>query len=94
MLTLTCCQDHILTEIYGLYGLKLHIVEKRRDVTMRDDDDDEELKIELPSQWKLEAESRNFMNILKCQSTIVLFEAKVQSQKNETWRLSENTKNF
>ena len=32
MLTLTCCQDHILTE-YGLYGLKHHIVEMRGGVT-------------------------------------------------------------
>ena len=32
-MTLTCCQDHILTEIYGLYGLKHHIVEMRRGVT-------------------------------------------------------------
>ena len=27
---------------------------------MRDDDDEQQLKIELLSQWKLEAESRNF----------------------------------
>ena len=35
MLTLTCCQDHILTpqKIYGLYGLKHHIVEMRGGVT-------------------------------------------------------------
>ena len=33
MLTLTCCQDHILTEIYGLYAQKHHIVEMRGDVT-------------------------------------------------------------
>ena len=33
MLTLTCCQDHILTEIYGLYARKHHIVEMRGDVT-------------------------------------------------------------
>ena len=31
MLTLTCCQDHILTEIYGLYAQKHHIVEMRGD---------------------------------------------------------------
>ena len=57
MLTLTCCQDHILTEIFGLYGLQHHVVEIRRDVTMRDgqtnDDDDEQVKLELLSQWKL-----------------------------------------
>ena len=33
MLTLKCCQDHILTENYGLYAMKHHIVEKRGDVT-------------------------------------------------------------
>ena len=25
MLTLTCCQDHILTELYGFYRQKHHI---------------------------------------------------------------------
>ena len=44
MLTLTCCQNHILSEdssqkIYGLYARKHHIVEMRGDVTMRDDDE-------------------------------------------------------
>ena len=29
---------------------------------MRNDDDDEQLKIELLSQWKLEAESRNIID--------------------------------
>ena len=33
MLTLTCCQDHILTEIYGLYAQKHHILQMRGDVT-------------------------------------------------------------
>ena len=32
-MTLTCCQDHILQKIYGLYGLKHHIVEMREGVT-------------------------------------------------------------
>ena len=35
-MTLSCCQDYILTEIYGLFGLKHNRVEKRGDVTMRD----------------------------------------------------------
>ena len=30
-----------------------------------DDNDDEQLKIELLSQWKLEAEFRNFKNLKK-----------------------------
>ena len=34
MLTLTCCQDHISSQkIYGLFGLKHHIVEMRGGVT-------------------------------------------------------------
>ena len=33
MLTLTCFQDHIVTEKYDLYGLKNHIVEMRGGVT-------------------------------------------------------------
>ena len=49
--------------MYGLYGLKHQIVEIRGDVTMRDErtnhDDNKQLKIELLSQWKLEAEFRN-----------------------------------
>ena len=31
-MTLTCCQDHILTESYGLYGLEHQIVEISGDV--------------------------------------------------------------
>ena len=33
VILLTRCQDHILTEIYGLYGLRHHIVEISEDVT-------------------------------------------------------------
>ena len=49
-------------KMYGLYGLKHHIVEIRGDVTMRDGRrrTNEQVKIELLSQWKLEAESHNF----------------------------------
>ena len=64
MLTLTCCQDNILTENiwFVLLGLKHHIVEMRGDVTdARRQTNNEQLKIELLSQWKLEAESRNKM---------------------------------
>ena len=60
MLTLKCCQDHILTEKYGLYGLKHHIVEMRGGVTDAGQRTNKQtLKIELLSQWKLEAEFRN-----------------------------------
>ena len=33
MLTLTCCQDHIITENIWFYARKHHIVEMRGDVT-------------------------------------------------------------
>ena len=47
-------------KMYGLYGLKHHIVEiKRRCHYAGRTNDDEQLKIELLSQWKLEAEFRN-----------------------------------
>ena len=47
-------------KIYGLYGLKHHIVEMRRGVTDAGQRTNEQtLKIELLSQWKLEAEFRN-----------------------------------
>ena len=46
-------------KIYRLYGLKHHIVEMRRGVTDAGQRTNEQtLKIELLSQWKLEAEFR------------------------------------
>ena len=45
--------------MYGLYARKHHIIEMRGDVTDAGQTP-EQLKIELLSQWKLEAESRNF----------------------------------
>ena len=47
-------------KIYGFYGRKHHKVEMRGDVTDAGRPNNEQLKIELLSQWKLEAESRNF----------------------------------
>ena len=47
--------------IYGLYGLKYHIVEMRGGVTDAGRTTKRTLKIELLSQWKLEAEFRNTM---------------------------------
>ena len=44
-------------KIYGLYGLKHHIVEIRGDVTMRDDERTTEDRATQP-KWKLEAEFR------------------------------------
>ena len=47
-------------EIYGVYARKHHIVEMRGDVTdAGQTNNEQQLKIELLSQWKLEAESRN-----------------------------------
>ena len=46
-------------KIYGLYGLKHHIVEMRGGVTDAGQPNEQTLKIELLSQWKLEAEFRN-----------------------------------
>ena len=37
-MTLTGCQDHILTENMWFYGLKHHTVDIRGDVTMRDNE--------------------------------------------------------
>ena len=49
-------------KIYGLYGLKHHIVEMRGGVTdagqTNEQTTEQTLKIELLSQWKLEAEFR------------------------------------
>ena len=56
MLALTCCRIISSQKIYGLYVLKHHVVEMS---LMRDKQTNEQLKIELLSQWKLEAESCN-----------------------------------
>ena len=48
-----------MQKIYGLYGWKHHVVEMRGDVTDAGRQTNEQLKIELLRQWKLEAESRN-----------------------------------
>ena len=51
-------------KIYGLYGLKHHIVEISGDVTDAGRTNNEQtLKIELLSQWKLEAEFRNLTKV-------------------------------
>ena len=68
MLTLTRCQDHILTEIYGFYGLKHHIVEIGGGVTRRDKRTNERTTMEDRATqplgcWK--AEFRNFPNLGK-----------------------------
>ena len=59
MLTLTCCQDHILTENIWFVCSETSYsgVERRCYYAWRRTN--KQLKIELLSQWKLEAESRN-----------------------------------
>ena len=62
MLTLTCCQDHILTEnIRFVWSETLYCGDERRCHRCGTNDDKRTLKIELLSQWKLEAEFRNWM---------------------------------
>ena len=64
-MTLTCCQDHILTEnIWFVWSETSYSGDKRRChyalcIVCGTDDDNKQLKIELLSQWKLEAEFRN-----------------------------------
>ena len=60
MLTLTRCQDDILTENVWFVGSKAsYSGDKRRCHYARRTTTNKQLKIELLSQWKLEAESRN-----------------------------------
>ena len=61
MLTLTCCQDHILTENIWFVCLETsYSGDERRchRCGTTDRTNKQKLKIELLSQWKLEAESR------------------------------------
>ena len=59
-MTLTCCQDHILTEnIWFVWSETSYSGDERR--CYRCGTNKRTLKIELLSQWKLEAEFRNWM---------------------------------
>ena len=60
MLTLTCCQDHILTENIWFVCSETSYSGYERRCYRCGTTTNEQLKIELLSQWKLEAESRNF----------------------------------
>ena len=63
MVTLTCCQDHILTEnIWFVWSETSYSGDERR--CYRCGTTKRTLKIELLSQWKLEAEFRNQVNWL------------------------------
>ena len=55
--------------MYGLYGLEHHIVEINGDVTDAGRTNDEQGKIELLSQWMLDAEFRNSILKLVCYLT-------------------------
>ena len=58
IMTLTCCQDHILTEyIWFVWSKTSYSGDRRR--CYRCGTNERTLKIELLSQWKLEAEFRN-----------------------------------
>ena len=58
-MTLTCCQDHILTEnIWFVWSKTSYIGDERRCYRCRTNNK-RTVKIELLSQWKLEAEFRN-----------------------------------
>ena len=57
-MTLTCCQDHILTEnIWFVWSKTSYSGDERKVLPMRDEQ--QTVKIELLSQKKLEAEFRN-----------------------------------
>ena len=62
-MTLSCCQDHILTEnIWFVCSETSYSGDERRcyQCGTNEQPNKQKLKIELLSQWKLEAESRNF----------------------------------
>ena len=65
MLTLTCCQDHILTkDIWFACSETSYSGDERRCYQWgtNEQTNEQTLKIELLSQWKLEAESGNYMS--------------------------------
>ena len=59
MLTLTWCQDHILAENIWFVCSETSYSGDVTDAGQTTNEEEEELNIELLSQWKLEAESRN-----------------------------------
>ena len=68
MLTLTCGQDHIFTENVWFVCSETSY---SGDCTDAGKTTNEQLKIELLSQWKLEAESRNSGSILSEEAIVV-----------------------
>ena len=68
MLTLTCCQDHILLEnIWFVCSETSYSGDERRCYRCGTTDRTTEDRATQPMEWKLEAESRNFN---KCASTL------------------------
>ena len=60
ILTLTCCQDHTYPHRKYMVCMVWNIIQWRwEEVSRMRDDDEQYVKIELLSQWKLEAEFRN-----------------------------------
>ena len=63
-MTLACCQDHVLTEIrWFVWSKTSYSIDERR--CYRCGTNNRTVKIELLSQWKLEAEFRNLGNARK-----------------------------
>ena len=60
MMTLTCCQDHILTENIWFVWSKISDSGDVTNVT-----NEQTVKIELLSQWMKEADFRNFILVQK-----------------------------
>ena len=82
MLTLTCYQDHILTEnIWFVWSETSYSGDKRR-CHYAGRTTNEQLKIELLSQWKLEAEFRN-TNAMKYKYKIMRCHLKYKCKYNE-----------
>ena len=67
MLTLTRCQDHILTEnVWVVWSKTSYSGDKKKCRYAGRTNDDKQLKIEQLSQWKLEAEfCKNMPSICK-----------------------------
>ena len=84
-MTLTCCQDHILTEnIWFVWSETSYSGDERRCYRCGTNNDQRTVKIELLSQWKLEAEFRNLdkfmfvcLGLCICVFVFVLYQVSV-----------------
>ena len=81
-MALTCCQDHILTEsIWFVWSKTSHLSGDRRRC-YNAGRTNEQLKIELLSQWKLEAEFRKYTNT-NHKPTAAKLESSKKAEENE-----------